>query len=59
MEITEQEIKTLADTWYEAQAEALQKALDAAAAPFLGRVSSKSSGLAARKQAPSASTRSM
>ena len=49
MEITEHEIKTLADTWYEAQAEALAKALDAAAAPFLGRVIKQVIGLGSKK----------
>jgi len=37
VEITQQEISDLADSWYEAQSTALQKALDAVSAPFIGR----------------------
>ena len=37
MEITQQEISDLADSWPEAQSTALQKALDAVSAPFIGR----------------------
>ena len=49
MEITQQEISDLANSWYEAQYTALRKALDAVSAPFIGRVIKQVIGLGSKK----------